>query len=1069
MTKFRLRLLRYLPLLLVAFLGSSCSRQAAKERVLARADEFHAAGAWDKAEVEYRNTLKADPENHRAIAQLGLIYVEQGRVGSAAFYLRKARQLDPENLEVRAKLAVLYLAVKKPEEAREEARYILEHQPDHADAPLLLAESVRQPQDIAEIEGYLKQLSPTRSAPVLTALASLEFRQRKLAECEALLKQALALEPESPSVHISLGTLYQAQNNLKSAETAFALAWKNAPLRSARKLGYVRFKLQTGDLAGARRLLVELSTQAPDLLPPLVLLSEIAASEKKYDEALATNGRILSREPYHFPAMMLNARLWLTKGEIDKALLELEKLKKLQPENHEIAYQFGLTYIAQGDLVNAVTSLNRALTLAPDYVEATLLLTDLHLKKGDAKAASTTIKPLVAKRPDFMPAKFLLARALVGQGELGEALPLFKEISAASPKDANLLLPIALIYRQQKKPDEARKILNHVLELTPDAIPAIEQLVDMDLMSGDFPAARQRVDALKRKLPDHAGAHLLSAKISLMEKKLTEAEAELLKVIELQPETYAAYYLLAGIFGQTDRDKNAVEQLELAALKGPANAPLQMRIALLHERLKNHAAARDAYEKVLALQPGFIPALNNLAYLLAEKLNALDRGETLAQKARDLAPLDPNIADTLGWILFKKGQFQRSRTLLLESAAKLANEAVVQYHLGSAHYMMGETEPARSALQRALELDPELPEKNAVKGRLELLGLDDALPAPARRAKLEKALAENKNDPFVLTRLGGVLEKSGEYDQAQQHLQAALKINPNMVSAALTMVRIHLARQQTSQALDLARATRKLAPDDPLLGHQLGNLAFQSRDFQWAASLLQESARRLPENPGVNFDWAKAAYSVGRVTEAEEVMRRIQKNQPLFANATELALYLEMISLANLPAPDGQAKIAKTLQTDPTLVPALMALGANEEKKSAVSAAQQAYEKALVQYPDFSPAKRNLALLAATSEDSNTKTYDLAVQARAAYPNDPQLAQALGILTYRKGDFSRAASLMKESIAKLGDDARRTYYLGMAQYRLKDSAARASLQRSLELGLKDEAAVNARKALAELK
>ena len=37
------------------------------------------------------------------------------------------------------------------------------------------------------------------------------------------------------------------------------------------------------------------------------------------------------------------------------------------------------------------------------------------------------------------------------------------------------------------------------------------------------------------------------------------------------------------------------------------------------------AKARDNYEKVLALDPNFTPALNNLAYIYSEKLNNLDR------------------------------------------------------------------------------------------------------------------------------------------------------------------------------------------------------------------------------------------------------------------------------------------------------------------------------------------------------------------------------------------------------------------------------------------------------------
>ncbi len=1056
-------------LALVALLGASCSRQAGKDRALAQADAYYTSGAYDKAEIEYLNTLKIDPENARAIAQLGLIYAEQGRVGNSVAYLRKARQLQPENLEVRTKLAEFYLAARKTAEARAEANYILAQQPNNSEAPLLLAECAQSPQDIAEISEILKKLSSARSAPVLAALASLEYRQHKIPEAEALLQQALQLDPESPTINASLGSVYLARKNLPSAEAAFAKAWKNFPARSSKKLSYVQFKLQTGDVEGAKHLLLELTTQAPDTLPPLVLLAELYAKEKKYDEAMALNERVLARDPYHYPAMMLHARLRLAKGETGKALSELEKLKKIQPKNPEILHQFALTYVAQGDIANALTSLNQAVELAPDYPEAILLLADLQLRKADAKAALSALKPLVARHPDLLPAKFLLARALVGQGALDDALAVFQEVATASPKDASLLLPIALIYRQQKKNDEARKVLTQILEIEPDTVPAIEQLVDLDLSSGDFKSARQRAEALQTRQPEKAGAYLLFAKIHLMEKNLPQAETALLKAIELQPDAFAAYYLLAGIYSQTDQDKKALDQLEAVVRQSQANVPLLMRIALLQEKLKNYPAARDTYEKILALKPDFVAALNNLAFLLAEKFNDLNRSQTLAQKARELTPFEPTVADTLGWVLFKEGHYQQAQTLLSESAAKLANDPVVQHHLGQAYYMMGEAEPARSALQRALQLNPELPEKDLIKQRLAILGADDIASEPARRTMLEKALAENKNDPMALTFLGAMLEKSGELDQAQRSLQAALAINPHNVNAALVMVRVHMARHETSQALELAQATRKQAPNDPTVGHQLGRLAFQLGEYQWAASLLQESAGKLPDNLEVQFDSAKAAYSVGRVSDAEETMRHIRQTQPLFANMAEISQYLEMFALANQPVPDGQVKIDQVLKTNPSFVPALMAQGANAEKQSNVAAAQQAYQKALAQYPDFTPAKRNLALLAAAADASDPKAYELAVQAREAFSADPEVAGALGILTYRKGDFSRAADLLKESIARLGEDARRTFYLGMARYRLKDQAARASLQRALELGLKGDAAAEARKIIAELK
>jgi len=1050
-------------------LGTSCSRQANKERALTRANDYFASGALDKAEIEYLNVLKEDPTTVRAIVQLGLIYADQGRIGKAPAFLLSARKLQPENLEVRAKLVLVYLAAKKADEARSEARYILEHQPAHPEAPLLFAECAQSPDEIREAQEFLQNLSSAKGAPVLTALASLEFHQRRLQEALGLLKQAQALDPKSAAIDSALGAIYLVQKNNKAAEEAFAASWQNSSVRSPKKLSYVRFKLQTGDNDGARRLLTELTTQAPDWLPPMMLLAELGLKEKKYDESLVLISKVLGRDPYHYPAMMLNIRLRLAKGETDVALRELEKLHKTQANNPEVQYQFALTYLARKDTGKAIASLNKAVELAPGYPDPVLLLADLHLKSGDAKAAVTELRSLLALRPELLPVKFLLARAYVGQGDLDTALATYQEVSATTPKDANLLLPIALIYRQQKKYAEARKTLEGILEMSRDFGPAVELLVDLDLIAGSPPSARNRAEDLRKNQPDNVTPYLLLAKISLIEKNLPQAEANLLKVIELQPDNAAAYYMLAGIYTQTKQDQKALDQLVQVAKRNPDNPSLHMRIALLHEQLKNYPAARDAYERVLALEPKFSAALNNLAYLYAEQINDTERALALAQKARDLSPLDPNIADTLGWILYRTGQYQQAKTLLLESAAKLSDDASVVYHLGMAQYMMGELEPARLALEHALEINPQLPGKTQVNQRLAILGTRRMTAGSELRAILEKAVAERKDDPVARTRLADILVEAGEFDQAQTLLNAAMAINPLNVNASLSLIRLHLARHEISQALTLAKTTRKQAPDDPFVGHQLGRIAFQIGEYQWSFSLLLESARKLPDDLNVLFDQAKSAYSVGRATDAEEAMRRILQANPDFPNAPEISSYLEMISLSNRPTADGTGKINQALKKDPTFVPALMAAGANSEMNLDSATARQTYEKALAHYPDFSPAKKSLALLAAAADESNPKDYEMALQARAAIPNDPSVAQALGILSYRKQDYSRTASLLKESIARLGDDARRTYYLGMALYRLKDNAAGPTLQRSLELGLKDDDAGEARRIIAQQK
>src|SRR5207245_38863 len=93
-----------------------------------------------------------------------------------------------------------------------------------------------------------------------------------------------------------------------------------------------------------------------------------------------------------------------------------------------------------------------------------------------------------------------------------------------------------------------------------------------------------------------------------------------------------------------------------------AVAPLLL-LSNLQEQKKNIPAARDAYESVLSLAPNNAVALNNLAVIYSDQ-NELDKAYDLAKKARDAASNDPNISDTLGWILFKKHQYREAVALL---------------------------------------------------------------------------------------------------------------------------------------------------------------------------------------------------------------------------------------------------------------------------------------------------------------------------------------------------------------------------------------------------------------------
>lgn len=118
--------------------------------------------------------------------------------------------------------------------------------------------------------------------------------------------------------------------------------------------------------------------------------------------------------------------------------------------------------------------------------------------------------------------------------------------------------------------------------------------------------------------------------------------------------------------------------------------------------------AKKWYEATVADLPGAAIAANNLALIYAEEGVNLDRALQLASDAKRVLPDSAEVSDTLGWVYYKKDLPALAVGPLEESARKLPNNAEVQYHLGMTYAKIGDKPKARSALERALKLDPKM-------------------------------------------------------------------------------------------------------------------------------------------------------------------------------------------------------------------------------------------------------------------------------------------------------------------------------------------------------------------------
>lgn len=303
------------------------------------------------------------------------------------------------------------------------------------------------------------------------------------------------------------------------------------------------------------------------------------------------------------------------------------------------------------------------------------------LLAGDVQTAETTLRALVAEDRKDLRAAAWLRELLKRTGREAEGTALWERTLLANQELAEQPLLLVQLYQETNRMKEAERVLRQALE--------------------------------------RPGRQLGSA--------------------------YAA--VLAGVLVQTNRAEEALPLLEEAERNHPADADrLASQRASILADLNRLDEAIAILDKELAENPQNPNLNNSLAYTLAYHDRDLDRADRLVTVALDAQGQEASFLDTRGWVRYKQGEFAAAVTYLKNSLAHIPEEgvamrAVVNDHLGDAHWRIGQRDAAVAAWGLAAALAQGLPPGER-EGDRELRDL------PAR-ASAKQAAAGRGEEPAV--------------------------------------------------------------------------------------------------------------------------------------------------------------------------------------------------------------------------------------------------------------------------------------------------------------------------------
>jgi tetratricopeptide (TPR) repeat protein len=505
------------------------------------------SGRTADAEAEFRKAVEVDPENRDVRWVLASYYLVNNRLDRAEEAYKAWAQLDWDKPEGKARLADYYATVGRFDDAANIYQEILKTSPDYTRGRYRLGEISLQRGDTqaasAQVDELLKR--DGKDPDALFLRARMRANSGKLKDAIADLKTVLDAEPRSKlGLYFMSDALYRDGQWEQARARAGELERYYQDFLPA-KILQVQIALDSGDAEGAKRtaddlvkrlqdaapsgdvtpqLLADVKTNAlllrgkaalrlgaqspaqvaaarsdfeaarsaaPNSPLPYVNLADVAAAERKPDEAWQQLDRALSLDRTNFQALTALINLGAATNRLGEVRTRIEQLAGEQPNSAPLQYLLGQAY-RNGYFNPAAAGGGEGAPAQP---------------QADPQRAEAAFRRAVELDPDFMPAYTALAEIYFGTQQPDRAIDQYKKITERRPDDFVAYRNIGLIEAGRNNLDVAADYYRRVLSIRPDEPVAANNLAAIygEHGKGNAEEAMRLGQDVVRRFPNEPG------------------------------------------------------------------------------------------------------------------------------------------------------------------------------------------------------------------------------------------------------------------------------------------------------------------------------------------------------------------------------------------------------------------------------------------------------------------------------------------------------------------------------------------------------------------------------------
>jgi tetratricopeptide (TPR) repeat protein len=613
----------------------------------------------DYSTITQRNTVMAD-----ALANYSIGVLREGLrdTGAVSNYLR-AVELQPELTSLSLRVAIQYIRRGENDKAVAVMEEASRHNPKSMGAVFLLSQIyqiINRPDEARMAARKAIELEPKNNKGYLQ-LAALMITGKDEAGAVQVLRQGVEKVSDPLPILRLLGDLH--------AQRIQSLAKKPQDLNEAIRYYELAVKYPTDDLSMAY----------------LQKLGDLYIINRQVDKALACFQKVALYDPDDYQILQKMALCHVALGNKDQALGLLKKIARHDPQSPDIYYYLGELYDSLGDKEHAIENFRAARDAEPSNPKSYLRLAVIYLRDNPQQA-----REVIQDGLKHLPKERLFLEILVNfylrNHQYTEALALFDQMySTLLPNDPILSDPrfyvnYGIAAQQCQLGDKAIDLYWKALEIDPSLLDTRVRL----------------------------------AILLVWRKDREEAFALMEEAVAAVPNNCIPWFYYAIVSSRAEDYRQAVSAFQIAeniAKKLPdsgariLDTSFYFNYGAASERSGDYITAEKLFEKSINLDPENSDAYNYIAYMWAEKGINLDMALDYVNHALEIEPDNAAYLDTLGWIYFKKGQYDQALEFIREAHVMMPDDPTILDHLGDTLAGLKREKSAIEAWKQSFQAD----------------------------------------------------------------------------------------------------------------------------------------------------------------------------------------------------------------------------------------------------------------------------------------------------------------------------------------------------------------------------